>query len=382
MVSMSLKITIVAGARPNFMKVGPILTAIRKAKDKGLEIEYRLVHTGQHSGSQMSDTFFVQLGIPEPDVNLGVSGGSHAKQTAQIMIAFEADLEQNPTDMVVVVGDINSTMATAIVAKKLGVPVAHVEGGLRSGDMSMPEEVNRKVTDSIADLFFTTSRTAGENLLREGVEPERVFFVGNTMIDSLLENLNRLEKPAVWDELDLQAGGYLLLTLHRPANVDSSETLSAILRMIGGASSSKRVVFPVHPRTRKTLEHIPGLEPNIIPIEPMGYLEFIYLLKHARGIITDSGGITEEATVLGVPCLTARTTTERPETVEVGTNVLLGDDLNSIPDHVERMVSGRWREGAIPELWDGRAAERIVAEILGLWEARKIGSRRKDALSV
>jgi len=378
---MSLKVTIVAGARPNFMKVGPIISAFRKLKDKGLEIECRLVHTGQHSGSQMSDTFFEQLGIPEPDVNLGVSGGSHAKQTAEIMVAFEADLEQNPTNLVIVVGDINSTMATAIVAKKLGVPVAHVEGGLRSGDMSMPEEINRKVTDSIADFFFTTSRTAGENLLREGIEAGRIFFVGNTMIDSLLENLNRLEKPPVWDELDLHDGGYLLLTLHRPANVDSLETLSAILRMIGSAGPSKRVIFPVHPRTRKTLEHIPALEPNIIPIEPMGYLEFIYLLKHSRGIITDSGGITEEATVLGVPCLTARTTTERPETVEVGTNALLGDDLDSIPVHVERMVSGNWRNGAIPELWDGKAAERIVAEIVGLWEARKIGSRQKDATS-
>lgn len=378
---MSLKVTIVAGARPNFMKVGPIISAFRKLKNEGSHIDCRLVHTGQHSGSQMSDTFFEQLGIPEPDVNLGVSGGSHAKQTAEIMGAFEADLEQNPTDLVIVVGDINSTMATAIVAKKLGVPVAHVEGGLRSGDMSMPEEINRKVTDSIADFFFTTSRTAGENLLREGIEAGRIFFVGNTMIDSLLENLNRLEKPPVWDELDLHAGGYLLLTLHRPANVDSFETLSAILRMIGSAGPSKRVIFPVHPRTRKTLEHIPALEPNIIPIEPMGYLEFIYLLKHSRGIITDSGGITEEATVLGVPCLTARTTTERPETVEVGTNVLLGDDLESIPDHVERMVSGNWRNGAIPELWDGKAAERIVGEIVGLWEARKIGAGQKDAKS-
>lgn len=378
---MSLKVTIVAGARPNFMKVGPIISAFRKLKNEGSHIDCRLVHTGQHSGSQMSDTFFEQLGIPEPDVNLGVSGGSHAKQTAEIMVAFEADLEQNPTDLVIVVGDINSTMATAIVAKKLGVPVAHVEGGLRSGDMSMPEEINRKVTDSIADFFFTTSRTAGENLLREGIEAGRIFFVGNTMIDSLLENLNRLEKPPVWDELDLHDGGYLLLTLHRPANVDSFETLSAILRMIGSAGPSKRVIFPVHPRTRKTLEHIPVLEPNIITIEPMGYLEFIYLLKHARGIITDSGGITEEATVLGVPCLTARTTTERPETVEVGTNALLGDDLESIPDHVERMVSGNWRRGAIPELWDGKAAKRIVGEILQLWEARRIGSRQKDATS-
>ncbi|MBX3265175.1 MAG: UDP-N-acetylglucosamine 2-epimerase (non-hydrolyzing) [Acidobacteria bacterium] len=378
---MSLKVTIVAGARPNFMKVGPIISAFRKLKNEGSHIDCRLVHTGQHSGSQMSDTFFEQLGIPEPDVNLGVSGGSHAKQTAEIMVAFEADLEQNPTDLVIVVGDINSTMATAIVAKKLGVPVAHVEGGLRSGDMSMPEEINRKVTDSIADFFFTTSRTAGENLLSEGIDAGWIFFVGNTMIDSLLENLNRLEKPPVWDELDLRSGGYLLLTLHRPANVDSVETLSAMLRMIGHAASSKRVIFPVHPRTRKTLEHIPALEPNIIPIEPMGYLEFIYLLKHARGIITDSGGITEEATVLGVPCLTARTTTERPETVEVGTNTLLGDDLESIPDHVERMVSGNWRKGAIPELWDGKAAERIVEEIVGLWEARKIGAGQKDAKS-
>lgn len=378
---MSLKVTIVAGARPNFMKVGPIISAFRKLKNEGSHIDCRLVHTGQHSGSQMSDTFFEQLRIPEPDVNLGVSGGSHAKQTAEIMVAFEADLEQNPTDLAIVVGDINSTMATAIVAKKLGVPVAHVEGGLRSGDMSMPEEINRKVTDSIADFFFTTSRTAGENLLREGIEAGRIFFVGNTMIDSLLENLNRLEKPPVWDELDLHDEGYLLLTLHRPANVDSFETLSAILRMIGSAGSSKRVIFPVHPRTRKTLEHIPALEPNIIPIEPMGYLEFIYLLKHSRGIITDSGGITEEATVLGVPCLTARTTTERPETAEVGTNLLLGDDLESIPDHVERMISGNWRKGAIPELWDGKAAERIVAEIVGLWEARRIGSWQKDASS-
>lgn len=376
---MKLKVTVVAGARPNFMKVGPILSVLKQRSENGFPIEHRLVHTGQHSSTLMSDTFFEQLGLPSPDVNLNVSGGSHARQTAEIMIAFEAYMEANPSDLVVVVGDINSTMAASIVAKKMGFPVAHVEGGLRSGDMTMPEEINRKVTDAIADFFFTTSRSASENLIREGVAEDRVFFVGNTMIDSLLLNLDNLVRPKLWNQLGLTERGYLLLTLHRPANVDSPDSLVRILEAIARSTKSFPVIFPVHPRTKSTLARMESISDNIFHVEPLGYLEFIYLLKHSKGVVTDSGGITEEATVLDIPCVTARTTTERPETVEIGTNVLLGADIDSLPSYINEMISGTWRHASIPEFWDGKAADRIVDAIDGLWQSGRIGYRRSPS---
>ncbi|MBX3297033.1 MAG: UDP-N-acetylglucosamine 2-epimerase (non-hydrolyzing) [Acidobacteria bacterium] len=376
---MDVEITVVAGARPNFMKVAPILSALKRRRESGCPINHRLVHTGQHSSTMMSDTFFEQLGIPSPDVNLNVSGGSHARQTAEIMMAFEADLEKNPTDLVIVVGDINSTMAATIVAKKLCIPVAHVEGGLRSGDMTMPEEINRKVTDSIADFFFTTSKNASENLIREGIGEERVFFVGNTMIDSLLINLDKLERPRLWNDLNLKERGYLLLTLHRPANVDSPALLNRILEVVSRSAGSFPVIFPVHPRTQKSMEEMSTTGTNIFRVDPMGYLEFIYLLKNSKGVITDSGGITEEATVLDIPCVTARTTTERPETVEVGTNVLLGSKIDSLPGYISEMIAGTWRKASIPELWDGNAADRIADAIVGLWESGRIGRGNSSA---
>ena len=353
-----MKITLIAGARPNFMKIAPIIDAIKAAQQRGEDISYTLVHTGQHYDAKMSDEFFVQLGIPEPDINLGAGGGTQAEQTAAIMTGFERYLADKKSDLVLVVGDVTSTLACSIVAKKLLIPVAHVEGGIRSRDMTMPEEINRIVTDSISDYFFTTSRTANENLKAEGKRDDQIFFVGNTMIDTLMKNMGRLRKPALWDERQLTAGEYFVMTLHRPSNVDRRDQLMAILEAV--QSAGLPVVFPVHPRTRKNMSAFGIRTEGLILAEPMGYLEFNYLVKNARGVITDSGGITEETTVMGVPCLTLRDSTERPETCTVGTNELLGADPTAITPALSRIMSGKWKKGAVPELWDGRAAERIV----------------------
>ncbi|MDV3307782.1 MAG: UDP-N-acetylglucosamine 2-epimerase (non-hydrolyzing) [Cyclobacteriaceae bacterium] len=353
-----MTITLTAGARPNFMKIAPIIDAIKAAREQGKDIDYTLVHTGQHYDVKMSEEFFVQLGIPEPDINLGAGGGTQAEQTAAIMTGFERYLADRKTDLVLVVGDVTSTLACSIVAKKLLVPVAHVEGGIRSRDMTMPEEINRIVTDSISDYFFTTSQTANENLKAEGKRDDQIFFVGNTMIDTLMKNMHRLRKPALWDEHSLAAGEYFVMTLHRPSNVDTSDQLVAILNAV--RSTGLPVVFPVHPRTRKNMTTF-GIAPDgLILTEPLGYLEFNYLVKHARGVITDSGGITEETTFMGIPCLTLRNSTERPETCTVGTNELLGTDPSAIAPALARIMSGKWKKGSIPELWDGKAAERIV----------------------
>ena len=316
-------VTIVAGARPNFMKIAPIIRAIKGAQASGEEMSCRLVHTGQHFDKKMSGDFFEQLGIPEPDINLEAGGGTQAEQTAAVMISFERELENNRPDVVLVVGDVTSTMACTITAKKLCVPVVHVEAGIRSGDMTMPEEINRIVTDSICDLFFTTTTLAGDLLSKTGVEADRIHFVGNTMIDTLTQNLDRLQKPDIWDSAGLDAKNYFLLTLHRPANVDDAGKLVEFLNAILDGTENYRVVFPVHPRTRKSLQNVNFNHERLIQIDPMGYLEFIYLLKNARAVITDSGGITEEATVLDVPCMTLRNSTERPETITIGTNELL-----------------------------------------------------------
>ncbi len=354
-----MKITLIAGARPNFMKIAPIIKAIAIAKKAGKALSYRLVHTGQHYDDKLSKVFFEELEIPPPDVNLGAGSGSQAEQTAKIMIAFEKDLTAHPTDLVIVVGDVNSTMACTIVAKKLNTKVAHVEGGIRSGDMTMPEEINRIATDALADYFFTTSKVANENLKKSGVEDDRIFFVGNTMIDSLLANLTKIRKPDVWDEAGLEAKKYFVLTLHRPSNVDDLSKFEALVNAIDTSAGAK-VVFPIHPRTMKNFS-LMSLKPGrVIPINPLSYHEFIYLIKNAKGVITDSGGIQEETTVLGIPCFTLRNNTERPETVTIGTNEMIGENIEVLKKSLMQLNEGKWKEGGIPELWDGRSAERIV----------------------
>lgn len=354
-----MKITLIGGARPNFMKIAPIIHALMDAHKNGGNISYRLVHTGQHYDDKLSKVFFEQLQIPAADVNLGAGSGTQAEQTAKIMIEFEKDLIANPTDLVVVVGDVTSTLACTIVAKKLNTKVAHVEGGIRSFDMTMPEEVNRLVTDSISDYFFTTSEVANTNLLKAGVNPNQIFFVGNTMIDTLQNNLANVIKPEVWDSAKLQAGNYYVLTLHRPSNVDDIEKFSQLMSTLDDLTGTP-VIFPVHPRTRKNLERIGNKIKNIIPIEPLSYLEFIYLLKEAKGVITDSGGVQEETTVLQVPCITLRNNTERPETVTMGTNELIGEDIGGLKKSIEQINNGNWKSGKIPPLWDGQTAKRIV----------------------
>ena len=360
-----MKITMIAGARPNFMKIAPIIKAIEIAQKNGYDLNYRLVHTGQHYDDKLSKVFFEELGIPEAQINLGAGSGTQAEQTAKIMIEFEKDLISNPTDLVVVVGDVTSTMACTIVAKKLNTKVAHVEGGIRSFDMTMPEEINRMVTDSLADYFFTTSRIANENLKRTGIKESQIFFVGNTMIDSLLSNLSKIRKPTVWDEQKLEVKNYFVLTLHRPSNVDDLLKFSKLMESIDNGSGVP-VIFPVHPRTRKNFSVLDKMPINIIPVDPLSYLEFIYLIKNAKAVITDSGGVQEETTVLGIPCVTLRNNTERPETVTIGTNEIIGENIDSLVNAFKKVNTGKWKKGAIPELWDGRAAQRIVGVLLGL----------------
>jgi UDP-N-acetylglucosamine 2-epimerase (non-hydrolysing) len=342
------------------MKIASIIDALQVAQDRGGLLRYRLIHTGQHYDRAMSGDFFTQLGIPAPDINLEVGSGTQAEQAAAIMIRYEKVLLDRKSDLCLVVGDVTSTMACAIAARKLGVPVAHVEGGIRSGDWSMPEEINRVVTDSISNWFFTTSVTANENLSRAGIREEQIFFVGNTMIDTLLKQLPYLRPPSFWQELDLQPEKYFVVTLHRPGNVDGEQQLLCLLQAITEGTRELPVVFPVHPRTAKTLQTYPELPAKIHFVEPQPYLEFNYLVKHAKAVITDSGGITEEATVMGVPCLTMRDSTERPETVTIGTNELIGTDPANLQPALERLFAGEWKKGGIPEKWDGKTGKRVV----------------------
>jgi UDP-N-acetylglucosamine 2-epimerase (non-hydrolysing) len=357
---------LIAGARPNFMKIAPIIDAILEEQAKGTDIHFRLIHTGQHYDKNMSDSFFVQLGIPQPDVNLGAGGGTQAEQTASIMIGYEKLLLAKKSDLCLVVGDVTSTMACAIVAQKLHIPVAHVEAGIRSGDWSMPEEINRLVTDSITNYFFTTTPEATQIILNSGVSENRVFWVGNTMIDTLLKQRSRFTKPRIWDYLELVKDQYIVMTLHRPANVDVEDNLKKILEEIIYNSRGLPLIFPVHPRTAKILDSIKIGHPKLHVIEPQGYLEFNYLVENALAVITDSGGITEETTVMGVPCMTLRNNTERPETVTVGTNELIGTNPNAIKPALEKLFAGDWKKGAIPDLWDGYTAKRIVSILKNL----------------
>jgi len=362
-----MKLTLIAGARPNFIKIAPVINAINLAKSKGYKIQYRLVHTGQHYNNTMSDTFFEELNIPQPDVNLGCGGGTQAEQTAAIMVAFEKELLSNPTDLVIVVGDVTSTMACSIVAKKLNTKVAHVEAGIRSYDLTMPEEINRMVTDCLADYFFITTKWAGNNLRGMGVNDNRIFFVGNVMIDSLLNNRHRFKKPILWDKFNLKNKSYMLITLHRPANVDEGNKLKKYIKEIVTNVQGLPVIFPIHPRTAKIFKDLGINEPNLIITEPLSYLEFNYLVERAKAVLTDSGGITEETTVMGVPCFTLRDNTERPETVDIGTNELIGTNPSAIKPAFVRLFAGQWKKGAIPELWDGRSAERIVGHLINIF---------------
>jgi UDP-N-acetylglucosamine 2-epimerase (non-hydrolysing) len=362
-----MKLTLIAGARPNFIKIAPIINAIHRAAANGNTIQYRLVHTGQHYDSTMSETFFKELNIPEPDINLGCGGGTQAEQTAAIMIAFEKELIANPSDLVLVVGDVTSTMACSIVSKKLNTKVAHVEAGIRSYDMTMPEEINRMVTDCLADYFFTTTKWAGDNLKKNGISDDQIFLVGNVMIDTLLANRSRFKKPLLWDELNLKDHSYILITLHRPANVDEGNKLKNHIKEILNNTCGLPVIFPIHPRTEKIFRDAGIDEPNLKITSPLSYLEFNYLVERAKAVLTDSGGITEETTVMGVPCITLRDNTERPETIEIGTNELIGTDPNAIKPALEKLFAGEWKKGSIPELWDGKSADRIVKHLTDIF---------------
>jgi len=364
-------IDIIAGARPNFIKIAPIIDAIEAQLKAGVAIQYRLVHTGQHYDKNMSGDFFEQLGIPAPHHNLEAGSGTQAEQTGKIMVGYEKLLLEKPCDLCIVVGDVTSTMACSITAKKINnIKVAHVEAGIRSGDWTMPEEINRLVTDAITDYFFTTSEIANSNLGKAGVTHDRIFFVGNTMIDTLYKQMPRFIKPEIWDTFSLSNKNYIIMTLHRPSNVDDKEKLKELITEIVSSSKGLPIIFPVHPRTAKMLEVLGLGYDNLHVIGPLGYLEFNYLVKNAKAVITDSGGITEEATVMGVPCMTLRDSTERPETCTVGTNELLGTDPKSIAPAFEKLFSGHWKKGAIPELWDGKTAGRIVENILSIFGLR------------
>jgi UDP-N-acetylglucosamine 2-epimerase (non-hydrolysing) len=359
-----MKITIVAGARPNFIKIAPIIKAIEKKQIEGAKISFRLVHTGQHYDRNLSDTFFQELNIPKPNANLEVKSGSQSMQTATIMVAFEQELLQNPCDLVLVVGDVNSTMACAIVAKKLNIKVTHVEAGIRSGDMTMPEEINRIVTDSITDYFFTTSIWAGENLLKYGADATNIHFVGNVMIDTLYQNLDRISAPLFWNEFNLEPKNYIILTLHRPSNVDEEQSLIQLLQGIDTMVGDKKVIFPIHPRTKAILGETKLDLKNIVFVEPQGYLNFMFLIKNSFAVITDSGGISEETTVLGIPCFTMRNNTERPETQTVGTNTLVGTSIANLNKMFGDFLQNGTRKAGIPALWDGKASERIITILL------------------
>jgi len=367
----NLKLCFVVGARPNFMKIAPIIKALDSVSEKGSpsgedrKLEYIIVHTGQHYDKNMSEVFFRDLGIPEPDWNLEVGSGSHAQQTADVMIAFEEVLYKERPDVVIVVGDVNSTIACSLTAKKLHIKVAHVEAGLRSFDEAMPEEINRRLTDSISDLLFVTEQAGLDNLLREGINEKRVHFVGNVMIDTLMECLRRLdectyfprEEIVQWTNLHEK---YAVLTLHRPSNVDDRETLTDIWSAIEEIADQIPVLFPIHPRTRKQMEDF-GLPLNGVNIvEPIGYVDMLYAVKRAALVMTDSGGLQEETTAMGIHCLTIRENTERPVTIDVGTNYLVGTESFKIRETADLILKGYGKKGEIPPLWDGRASERIV----------------------
>jgi len=365
------RVILVAGARPNFMKVAPILEEMKKSAD---HFQPFFVHTGQHYDDEMSKAILQELRLPEPDVYLGVGSASHAVQTARIMMAFEEVVTEEKPGLVIVVGDVNSTLACALVASKAGVPIAHVEAGLRSFDRTMPEEINRVLTDRISDFLFTTCEDANRNLRREGIPEEHIYFVGNVMIESLRRFEPMLESSSVFDALGLRRGEYVLATLHRPSNVDDRETLEAILNAFQRIQQEIPLVFPAHPRTQKRMKEFgfQNLNSRLRVTEPMGYIEFLALEKHARFVLTDSGGIQEETTVFGIPCLTIRENTERPITIREGTNVLVGTRESRIVQESLKILNGGGTRGKVPQFWDDKVSERIVGVL-----RKKVGNQSK-----
>jgi len=362
---LTLNIALVAGARPNFMKIAPICEVLKNKSD----IEYKVVHTGQHYDENMSKVFFDQLGIPKPDVNLNVGSESHAVQTAKIMMGFEKFLVENKQDIVVVVGDVNSTLACSLVATKLHIPVAHVEAGLRSFNWNMPEEVNRVLTDRISDYLFTSCEDANENLIKEGFSQDKIYFVGNVMIDTLMKFKAFSDKSDVLDVLGLKTKDYAVLTMHRPSNVDSFENLSKLIDALKVVQDKIPIIYPVHPRTKKRIldfgfsETLDEMK-NFKIVEPLGYVDFLHLMDNARFVVTDSGGIQEETTILKIPCLTIRNETERPVTITKGTNVMVGTDKQKIIQEASNILNNNQKTGKTPVKWDGKAASRIVEILL------------------
>jgi UDP-N-acetylglucosamine 2-epimerase (non-hydrolysing) len=368
------KVISVVGARPNFIKIAPIHKAFQTYNHL---IEHKICHTGQHFDEKMSKIFFEELDMPRPDFYLGISGGSHAEQTARIMIEFEKILIQESPRLIIVPGDVNSTLACSLVASKMEIPVAHVEAGLRSFDRSMPEEINRLVTDSLSDLLFVSEESGLEHLKNEGIDRKKIFFTGNVMIDSLEQYLSEINQSTILETLRLKSGNYILVTFHRPANVDEPEYLKELISFLNEISLQAPVVFPLHPRTRIKLAEnglTESFSANILLLDPIGYVDFLHLTTRAKLVITDSGGIQEETTYLGVPCITVRNNTERPITVTMGTNILAGTDLKKVREAALTILSGKIKKGAIPPFWDGKTAQRIVRIIVDYLSNNKMNS--------
>ena len=359
-----MKIISVAGARPNFIKIAPLNKEFSRYSSR---VKHKITHTGQHFDEKMSKVFFNDLNLPEPDFYLGVGSGSHAVQTAKIMIEFEKVLLDEKPDLIIVVGDVNSTIACSIVASKLNIKIAHVEAGLRSFDCTMPEEINRMVTDTLSDFLFVSEESGLENLKREGISDSKVFFTGNIMIDSLVYYLDSIDQLNIMAKYQLKKHNYILATFHRPSNVDSGSDIQSLVELLNLLSERRKLIFPVHPRTMQKLQGnglVDKMNPNIIITNPIGYIDFLSLMKNAELVITDSGGIQEETTYLGVQCLTVRENTERPLTVNIGTNQLVGTDIPNIKSAADEVLDGKVKKGGIPKLWDGKTAERIVSILM------------------
>ena len=357
------KVISLVGARPNFIKIAPLHKAFRSLHP---EIDHKICHTGQHFDENMSKIFFDELELPRPDFYLGISGGSHTSQTSRIMLELEKVIQDEQPDLLIVPGDVNSTLAGSLVASKMGIPLAHVESGLRSFDRNMPEEINRMVTDILADYLFVSEESGLINLKKEGIPDEKVFFVGNIMIDSLVSYLPKAKESNILNSMGLEEGRYILGTFHRPSNVDARVHLEGLFDMLNELATERKLVFPIHPRTRKNMESfglIHTLHPNILLTDPIGYVDFLSLILHSELVITDSGGIQEETTWLGIPCITVRNNTERPITTKIGTNILAGTDFENVKKHAFHILSGNRPTGKVPELWDGKTAERVVTII-------------------